>query len=209
MSSRNSAIACLCFVFVTTLSISGCTNQVKNPLVAVGVVTATTGFPTVSRNNQTYILADQSQIYITDIFDTDADSRVEITLTDNSMVALGPDSHLVLHESQAGELLTTTLTRGAMYVNLEANVTLRLRTPMANVRQQSGTSFARLSRNTLDVCLISGEELKVSNDNGRIDIDSGGHGTSVIAGSAPQAAFAWSPRRVEQALAMTRATLIQ
>lgn len=58
-------------------------------------MTRLVGYPEVTRQQRTYILANQSRIYPEDSLRTDKDSRLLITMNDQTTFALGPNSDLV------------------------------------------------------------------------------------------------------------------
>ena len=59
-----------CLIALTCLA--GCSSLPYNSIPGpIGTVTIAAGLPAVTRNNQPYILAEQSKIYIGDIISTD------------------------------------------------------------------------------------------------------------------------------------------
>ena len=187
-------------VLVLLAVLSGCsfTHDDFTAPEPIGRVIAANGFPVVIRNNQRYILAAQSEIYLSDIINSNDESRVEILLTDGELIAVGPESHLVLHESNR-----LTLTRGSVFISVVENSRLRLGTSLAALTLKTGSMLAMLNARTLETCLISGD-LTVSNDNGETELLNPVTGASVIAGSAPQTPVNWGERRLERGISNIR-----
>jgi|TARA_B100001964_G_scaffold244474_1_gene326063 hypothetical protein len=185
----------------------GCqTTSVTSEPPVIGYVTRTEGFPVVNRNNQEYILARQSKIYEDDIFDTNKSSKLEISLADNTVISLGLRSHLVLHRFLMKENLSSTrltLTKGALLTKMTRPASLELQTPLAAIRLQEAGVYASFMANRLEAVMTSPGNMVVSNDDGEAVASAAGFGTTVIAGSAPQAPLSWTPRRLQRVLRET------
>lgn len=164
------------------------------------------GFPVVNRNNREYILAQQSKVYPSDIFDTNGTSIVEITLLDNTQISIGIKTHFVLHNlHQNGQATTIELNlgKGTMQTILKDQQTLELGTPLATVVVKGGGFYARYAASTLEIVMLEEGAMKVSNGNGNANINSPSHGTTVIAGSAPQIPTLWSNRKIQRLIKQT------
>lgn len=185
------------------LALPGCqVEQILEP-EPIGQVSKSIGFPVVNRNNQKYILAPQSSIYASDIFDTDGSSMVEISLTDNTVITASYKSHFSLHSHvQHGNSFTThlTLTRGSLKVATSQLGDLELKTPLAVAQLQGGEMFVSFKSNTLEIILPEGGSVTVRNDHGDVSINSSRYGTTVIAGSAPQNPYELPLSRIERAI---------
>lgn len=183
--------------------------------ISIGIVTRSAGYPEVTRKNRTYILAAQSRIYPDDIIRTDKNSRLLITMNDDTTFALAPNTHFVIHRYNYAEKLNAPIaemsfTSGAVRTRtariMEASrPRFEIRTPLAVVGVR-GTDFWSgylFGNNTLDVAMITGKGIYVENEHGSVDLFQDGWGTTVIGGSAPQPPKAWSNQKVNRALTET------
>ncbi len=203
---------------ICMLALISCSTQPDasgSSSVAIGLVTASKGYPEVFRKNRTYILAAQSRIYAEDIVKTDKNSKVAIQMLDDTTFALGPGSHFVLHNYKYSPDMTApvaqmSITSGSLRTRT-ANLmkakkpSFEIRTPLAVVGVR-GTDFWSgflFGENTLDVAMIEGKGIYIQNPHGAVDIYSDGHGTTVIGDSAPQPPKAWSSRKINRALSVT------
>jgi len=190
-------LAGICFLF------TGCQGeQLTSEPVVVGYVTNSNGFAMVNRDNQKYILARQSRIYVADIFYTDKSSRLEMTLLDNTIISLGYRSHLVLNRFVPGKTSSTglTLVKGALQTRMGTPGNLELQTPLAVVQLRGADIYASFVSGILEVAMTNNGIVMVSNDNGEVTINRTDFGTNVIAGSAPGTPFAWAPRRLQRVI---------
>jgi hypothetical protein len=186
--------------------LTGCESVEIIEPVTIGYVSNSLGFPVVNRNNHQYILARQSRIYPADIFDTDGSSMIEISLLDQTMITIAKKSHVVLHNylgDDKSSSMDLNLGKGAIRAELCARCELELRTPIAVAHLQGGISYARSVSNTMEIVMLKSGSMEVSNDNGEVEIRTAGHGTTVISGSAPQAPYAWTERRLRRATQVT------
>jgi hypothetical protein len=207
-------------IWLTLVSLlAGCGTQPASSSAAqidpIGIVTRLQGYPEVTRKERTYILANQSRIYPEDSIRTNKDSRLLITMNDQTTFALGPNSALVLHRYDYGENLTAPIaqmsfTRGAIRIRtgriMKANQPkFEIRTPLAviGVRGTDFWSGYLFGDNTLDVAMVSGKGIYVENEIGSIDLTTDGWGTTVTADSAPQPPKLWSSLKINRALTET------
>lgn len=195
------------FLLLGILLLVGCQSEQKSSEpVSIGYVSDSLGFPMVNRNNQKYILARQSRIYPADIFDTDESSMIEITFSDESTITITQKSHLVLHNYANGNKSSSmdlNLTKGSMRADLKSKMRLKLHTPLAVVRLKGGSSYARFASNALEIVMLESGNMKVSNDDGEVAINTKSYGTTVVAGSAPQTPYFWSDRRLRRVILAT------
>lgn len=186
--------------------LGGCQSRVIHEPVPIGYVSESLGFPVVNRNNRQYILARQSRIYTSDIFDTDATSMVEVTFLDESVITIARKSHLVLHQYLSDSDSTSmnlNLTKGTIRAVLNSRSELIIGTPLASVQLSGGGSFARFAANTLEIVMLGNGKLQVSNDDGDVAINRPNYGTTVIAGSAPRSPVLWTQSRLRKAFQVT------
>lgn len=183
------------------LTSMACTTPTVVLTGEIGIVTAAVGFPSVVRNNQKYILARESRIYAGDILDTDPDSRVRIRLVDQTHLILGNNSHLVFHNySQKLDAtwadIRAALTKGAVRTTRPATGgggEFVISTPLATVTSISQDFWAGyiFDDRTLDVTILSGKHILVSNRDGTSQLNQPGFGINVISGAAPRMQRKW------------------
>jgi hypothetical protein len=185
---------------------AGCESVEMIDPVTIGYVSNSLGFPSVTRDNHRYILARQSRIYPADIFDTDGSSMIEITFLDQSIITIARTSHVVLHKyvgDAKSSAMDLNLGKGAIRADLSSGCELELRTPIAVARLQGGMSYASSASNTMEMVMLRSGKMEVSNDNGEVEISTAGYGATVIAGSAPQAPYGWTERRLSRTTEVT------
>ena len=190
--------------------IMGCTSQLPvtgaNQTV-IGIVTQSSGFPEVIRNNQNYILGVQSRIYSEDVLITDKRSKLLINMSDGATFKLGPMTHFALrrYDEDVTFAADLTMSSGSIQVANHANRRLEIKTPIAELLTSGGEFWFGFgfSENTLDIALLEGSGVTVSNQHGSTDLNETMWGTSVIGDSAPQPARTWSSQKKLEALEQT------
>jgi len=197
-------------LFFLPLILWGCINKAIPVTTQIGLVTASTGYPSVVRNNRSYILARESRIYATDVLDTDEDSMLQIRMIDDTIITLAKGSHIVIHrylKKTNAVKIEATLTKGAIRTTREPdadhNIEFIFSTPIAAIRSDSHDFWASFGDRTLDVIMISGTEMEVSNRSGQRQITQPNYGIKVIAGSGPQEPILWNDSRISSAISST------
>lgn len=177
----------------------------------IGLVTQSAGYPSVVRNNRSYILARESRIYATDVLDTDEKSMLQIRMIDNTLITLAKDSHVVIHrylQKADTAKIEATLTKGAIRAtrkhDIDNNIEILFSTPIATIRSFSHDFWASFGDRTLDVIMIKGKEMEVSNRSGERQVTQPNYGIKVTAGSGPQEPVLWNDARISNALSSTR-----
>jgi hypothetical protein len=196
-------IAGLVLILIVSLVLQGCQSEQISEPEPIGQVVQSMGFPVVNRNNQRYILAAQSIIYASDIFDTDDSSMLQFSLPNTTVVTVGKKSHLSLHDHiQNTNSFSTnlTLTKGTVRIVTDEQGKVELRTPIAITELQGGDMYASFRSNNLEIMLAAEGNLSVRNDDGSVLIDAAQSGTTVIAGSAPQAPYNLSLAKLQRAI---------
>lgn len=204
-------------ILLLCLALAGCQtprDAFSEPTL-IGTVVATNGFPSVIRQNQSYIIDVQSRIYEGDIVRTNEMSRASIEMVDESVIDLGPDSHLIIHEYQLQDAETApvarmTLASGSLKAEAHFDVDtrkprFRIQTPLANIAVRGGSFWSGFifGDNTLDAAVLDGKGLLVSNEHGSVEISRHGEGTTVIGGTAPQPPTPWSQLKLDRAIEET------
>ncbi len=182
----------------------------------IATVMAVAGAPNTIRKNQSYMLDQQSLIYEGDILQTDAAGKVQVVMIDNTMITLGPNSHLLFHQykyrdGDAGPTARLTLGNGTLLVDnpttqKAARQKFEIQTPVALISVKGAMFFGGFlfEPNTLDVALFRGNSVVVSNDHGSTELTKPGSGTSVQGSRGPQPSSAWPAPRRQTALDNTQ-----
>ena len=214
--SRFSWLAIISF----TLILSGCamqnpTQRIKNAAVVekrIGIVVQSSGYPSVSRRNRSYMLSTQSNIYQGDIIETDEGSMMKIKMNDGSTFVLGHNTHFVIHyykyESKlksliarisftSGSLLTSTLED-----TLAQKSRFEITTPLGVIGAQAAEFWSGFTfgQNRLDTLMLKGSNVVISNDHGSAEIEENKYGTAIMGNSAPKKPEIWSNRKLDEAL---------
>lgn len=189
--------------------LAACSSAPPTPAepATIGIVAAVTGSPSVVRTGREYIIGTRSRLFAGDILETDRFSRAHVDMIDGRRLEIGHDSRLVFHRYERGGA-RLTLTRGVIHAMPDPGddgISLDVQTPVAVVHAGSAAFFGGFinAGNTLDVGLLRGSGIEVSNVHGTVEINSSGEGTSVIGGTAPQASRPWTPGKIERTLAKT------
>ncbi len=197
------------------ISLQGCLTRTVFEPDKLGTVTHAIGFPSVSRNSQTYILDRESIIYRGDIVNTDENSRIQIGLADGTVLSLGSNSHLVLHtyrikEGKPFASIVTAFTRGAIRITRQGDdidEAVVLTTPLATVWSKGQDVWAGYllddQSRSLDVSMLAGRQVRVSNRDGTSILNQAGYGIKVTTGAAPRGPRVWDTGVTEQALNST------
>ncbi len=196
-----------------TLLLTACTAKPLRITDDIGMVTVSSGFPSVMRHNQTYMLANESTIYPDDILDTDEDSKIQIRLVDGTLVSLGSNSHIVFHSFEYDQYkiwanIDVTFTGGAIRVTrpgYDGSGQILIATPLAAIASNSDDFWAGFvfAGRTLGITMFSGGPIAVSNRDGSTELTRPGNGVKVAAGAAPQAPQAWESGMIETATKST------
>lgn len=197
----------LCFL---PLILTGCINKAVPVTTEIGLVTESSGYPSVVRNNRSYILARESRIYSTDVLDTDEESMLQIRMIDDTLITLAKSSHVVIHrylQKVDAARIEATLTKGAIRAtrkhDVENNIEILFSTPIAAIRSFSHDFWASFHDRTLDVIMIDGKEIEVSNRSGKRQVTRPSYGIKVTAGSGPQEPILWNDARISSAISST------
>ncbi|HAK51507.1 MAG TPA: hypothetical protein DCM54_06335 [Gammaproteobacteria bacterium] len=196
-------------LWLLPLILGGCMNNAISVSTEIGVVTSSEGYPSVIRNNQSYILDRESRIFANDVVDTDEQSKLQIRMIDNTILSMGHGSHVVLHrywKMPDAVRLEGTFTKGAIRAtrdtqNIEVEIVFK--TPLATIQSISEDFWAGFIDRTLDVALFNGSSVIVRNRSGEREVVERNHGIKVNIGSGPQEPILWYDSRIEVAKAKT------
>lgn len=215
-SSRH-LLRAIVLIPILAAALSGCFYRAAVPYKPkiIGTVTAASGMPSVIRHNEQFILGVQSQIYEGDILETNGDSRTRIKMIDHSIIRLGHRAHLVIHRydfspGASSSSARMTFTSGAMQIDAEDLAKSRtpnfhIQTPLANIHARSTGFWAgfKPGGKQLDLLLLHGEDIEVTNDQGSVKLDNRDFGTTVIAGGTPQVPVEWTAQKRSRAINAT------
>ena len=196
-------------------TLTACSNQLPLRDHSIGIVMQARGSPNVIRAGKSYILGRQSRIFVNDIIETNKVSRLTLTMRDDTELAIAASSRLVMtqYKFQRGGRSASahlTLTRGALRTNT-GRITevwrsaFQIRTPFAAIEADGNEFWTGMifGDNTLDVAMLKGRQLTVTNEHGSVRIDLLGAGTTVRGGAAPSPPLPWGDRKGERAMAAT------
>lgn len=205
-----------CFVCIA-LFMSGCIAPVEKNLEPklIGTVTNYSGFPSVSRDNRLYILANQSKIYEGDILKTDSSSRLHITMSGDAQYQLGPNTHFVFHQfplmdKPSQDHAKMSFSSGSLTVKpstrqYSRSTRFTINTPYATLSVRDAGFWAGFifGNNMLDTVLLDSSSMRVANEHGETVIENPNLGTTIIGHSAPHSPKPWDDKKINIALATT------
>lgn len=174
----------------------------------IGIVTDSTGFPSVTRNSKPYILAPQSRIFAGDIITTDEQSLVRIALDAGTHLQLGTRTRLLIddcqHRSQRNQC-RVMLTSGSIDVASAAGMPTGfvVGTTVAEVKSSAGSFWVGYEdKNRLvRVFSLSESDIRVSNEDGESVLLRPLDTTRILPGAAPAEVRSLTRQRVEQTMA--------
>ncbi len=174
----------------------------------IGMVSASTGFPSVLRNARPYILDEQSQLYQGDVITTDEQSLVHINFNSGATLELGTQSQLLLSqysEIRHQRLHGLSLSKGSMTVSRRAGdfgvaPVFEIATTIATVESRGDNFWLGYTpaSNGVDVVSLTHEPVTVRNKSGSIELNQPLQMTTVTPGGAPQAMLVWSEKKFER-----------
>ena len=142
-----------------------------------------------------------------DTIQTGKRGRIQILFTDNTIISLGRNANLSVHEylwqpEQQNGVLHTEVKEGIFRVmggaitktNPEAFTT---KTPAATIGIRGSMYAGRVSNNTLSVVFQGGRGIFIENSHGHVEIPTPGHGTNVRADQAPPPPIRFTSREIE------------
>jgi hypothetical protein len=194
---------CVLFCFSSAIQAKQC-NQ--------GKVTSVAGNATVERNSQVITLEEGLLVCTGDIYVTDAASVAQLKLRDGSVITIGKESEFKIIEYKVYKnkpnIALFELVKGAFRVVTGYMVKkphrYEIKTVDATIGVR-GTDFwggFGLTENGLDVIMLSGKGVYVTNNNAEtVELDADGFGTTIIAGAAPSLPKKWGDAKVAKAVA--------
>jgi hypothetical protein len=175
-------------------------------------VTSVSGSVTIERYGQVFDAGTDIVVCKGDKYITDSASIIQLTLRDGSVITVGKDSEFTFTEykiyKDKPNLALFELAKGAFRA-VTGFMTKRphryeVKTALATIGVR-GTDFwggFGLTENGLDVVMLSGKGVYVTNNQGEtVELDAEGLGTTVIAQSAPSGPKKWGDAKVAKAVA--------
>ncbi|MGV0036296.1 MAG: hypothetical protein ACNYPE_15595 [Candidatus Azotimanducaceae bacterium WSBS_2022_MAG_OTU7] len=171
-------------------------------------MTKTKGLPAVTRNNQLYILAKQSQIYIGDIISTDERSTVSLALVSGQTIDIPPQTRwLVIDVTTNGVdyQSSSSLAQGAFQVKGPGTTPHEfiIRTALAELQtlaEHFWLGYHKGGNAGLTVVAMAGVPVAVRNRNGAITLRAPLQTTTVAPGVAPQNIVTWSEQKLQNTI---------
>ncbi len=203
MKSLNIIFLCVLLCFSSTIQAKQC-NQ--------GKVASIAGSATVERDGQVISLEVDSPVCIGDIYVTDATSVAQLKLRDGSVITVGKGSEFKIKEykiyKNKPNVALFELAKGAFRIVTGYMVKKPHRYEVKTVDATigvRGTDFwggFGLTKNGLDVIMLSGKGVYVTNNNAEtVELDADGFGTTIISGAAPSLPKKWGEEKVAKAVA--------
>lgn len=179
------------------------------PSVVVGEVVAQRGTAAVLRDEQRQPLFVGAAVHRGDRVVTDAAARVQIAFIDRSVLAVGPESEIVIDRyapdaSEPGVARVLSLVLGIVRAVANPNpggeFDIRTRVALASVRATDWIVEAQPDRTA--VFVLDGRVAVQGQAGGEVVLTPG-EGTDVVTGAPPGAPKRWGDQRVADALTRT------
>ena len=181
---------------------------------AIGKVVLVQGQPIVERGEQHLLLSRNTPLYEGDILITPIGSKLLLRLKDKTTISLAGNSLFSLDEykftnNKQPSSVRFKMTKGAFraltgLIGKQKDPQFTVHTPIATIGVR-GTEFwgGFIFSDALDVLMIKGKGIYIENDQGILEMNEPGLGTSVQSGQAPTEAKAWSVDKLNKAQAAT------
>lgn len=178
----------------------------------IGKVIAIHGTATVFRDGHVIDVGLDSAVCKGDKYLTNNNSVIQLALIDGSKITIGKSTEFVVKEfllnQDKSDLALFELIKGAFRavtgVLPKKLHRYEVHTPLATIGVR-GTDFwggFGLTENALDVVMLSGKGVYVTNTQGEsVELDVGGLGTTVLGAAAPSEPKKWKDEKVAKALA--------
>ncbi len=152
-------------------------------------------------------LTSKAAIYEGDTIQTGKRGRIQIIFTDNTIISLGRNANLSIHEY----LFQPELNRGALRTEVKEGIfrimggaitktspeNFTTKTPAATIGIRGSMYAGRVSGNSLSVVFQGGRGIFVENDHGRVEIPTPGYGTTVLDSEPPPEPIRFTPQEID------------
>lgn len=180
---------------------------------SIGKVVIAQGQPIVERDNQHLTIKRNDKLYQKDRLITPVGSRLLIKLKDNTTVSLAENTVFELSRYTFGKKksdVSFNMIKGAFRtltgaIGKQENPKFEIRTPVATIGVR-GTDFwgGFIFSEALDVTMVSGKGVYVTNSHGTVEIQEPGQGTTVQHDQAPSSVKSWSQEKLNKAVEATQ-----
>ncbi|MGH1462929.1 MAG: FecR family protein [Neptuniibacter sp.] len=179
---------------------------------AIGKVVLALGHPLVERNNQHILIKRNDPLFQKDTLITPVGSRILITLKDKSRISLAENTEFSLTQYEFNKQSSNVqfnMLKGAFRtltgsIGKQKDPKFEIHTPIATIGVR-GTEFwgGFIFTGDLDVTMLEGKGVYITNEYGTVDIKNPGEGTMVRSGQAPSEITRWSTEKIKKAAAAT------
>lgn len=176
-----------------------------------GTVSRLRGTATARSSDTTRALTAGATVFVGDLIETGAASRVELTLLDGAVMTLGDNSSLLIDQylvSASGGGTGALKVLGGVFLAVTGalgktpGASFNVTTPVATIGVRGTTFWGRLKSDGLLVALLDGRAIVVSNAAGQVVINRVGVATQVPAAQqTPASPFALTPAQLDAARA--------
>lgn len=173
-----------------------------------GTITRFRGAAIATRDSQSRPLATGAAIFVGDKISTAKNTRLEMSMTDRTVITLGDHSFLVIDEfvfepgkqgNAALELIKGVfLAASGAIAGIEGG-SLTVTTPLATIGIRGTKFWGEQNTDLLEVALLDGKGVFIENAAGRVDLVQVGAATSVAPGQAPAPPEFWDAARIDTA----------
>jgi hypothetical protein len=181
---------------------------------SIGRVVLIQGHPIVEREGQHLLLKRNDALFTKDTVITPIGSKVLFRLKDRSTISLAENTQFTLtqYDYKDGSEKSTArfnMLKGAFRtltgkIGKQKEPHFEIHTPVATIGVR-GTEFwgGFIFSDSLDVTMLEGKGVYITNEHGTVEISKPGEGTMVSEGEAPSSISVWSQKKLKAAEAAT------
>ena len=181
------------------------TSQASQEVVAK-VIALRNSATATSISGEVRKLKSKSPVHKGDTIQTGKRGRIQILFTDNTIISLGRNANLSIHEY----LWQPEQKKGALHTEVKEGIfrimggaitqtspeQFTTKTPAATIGIRGSMYAGRVSGNTLAVVFQGGRGIFVENEHGHVEIPTPGYGTNVRENQAPPQAIRFTPDEI-------------
>lgn len=182
-------------------------NSHASPDVVAKVAALRNLVTATSQSGETRQLTPKDPIHKGDTIQTGPRGRIQILFTDNTIISLGRNTNLAIHEY----LWQPELKNGALRTEVKEGIfrvmggaitktnpeKFTTKTPAATIGIRGSMYAGRVSDNSLSVVFQGGRGIFVENGHGRVEIHTPGHGTNVSPSQPPPPPVRFTPQEID------------
>ncbi len=194
---------------IALIWVAGCSSLPYQSLSGpIATVKSAAGLPGVTRNNQPYILAEQSKIYIGDIISTDERSTARLALVSGHTINIAPQTQWLVIDVTSNGIdykSNSSLSRGALQVKGPGDRPheFNIRTAIAELQTLAAhfwLGYHKGDNAGLTVAAMDGVPVTVRNRNGETILTAPLQTTTIAPGVAPQITVDWSEQKMQNTI---------